>query len=127
MTLSWSAARAAAYAAGLAARPEPVEVPLAEAEGLTLATGLTTLSDLPAFPTSSVDGYATRGAGPWRVVGRVLAGSVPGDLSDGEAVEIATGAMVPTGTDQIIRVEESTVDSGVVSGRGRAVPEWREP
>jgi molybdopterin molybdotransferase len=107
--------------------PEPIEVPLDEADGLTLAIGLTTLTDLPAFPTSSVDGYATRGAGPWRVVGRVLAGSVPGDLSDGEAVEIATGAMVPTGTDQIIRVEESTVDSGVVSGRGRAVPEWREP
>jgi molybdopterin molybdotransferase len=121
-------ARAAAYAAGRAARPEPVDVPLAAADGLTLAAALTTLTNLPAFPTSSVDGYATRGDGPWRVVGRVLAGSVPEPLEEGRAVEIATGAMVPAGTEQIIRVEESTLDAdGRVHGRGRPTPEWREP
>jgi molybdopterin molybdotransferase len=126
--IAWTDARAAAFAAGRSARPEPVEVPLADADGLTLASALTTLTDLPAFPTSSVDGYATRGDGPWRVVGRVLAGSVPGPLDPGQAVEIATGAMVPVGTEQIIRVEESTLDAdGRVDGRGRATPEWREP
>jgi molybdopterin molybdotransferase len=126
--LAWTDARAAAYAAGRAARPDPVDVPLAAADGLTLAAAVTTLTDLPAFPTSSVDGYATRGDGPWRVVGRVLAGSVPGPLEPGQAVEIATGAMVPTGTEQIIRVEESTrLGDGRVDGRGRTTPEWREP
>jgi molybdopterin molybdotransferase len=126
--LAWSDARAAAFAAGRSARPDPVDVPLSAADGLTLAAALTTLTDLPAFPTSSVDGYATRGDGPWRVVGRVLAGSVPGPLDPGQAVEIATGAMVPTGTEQIIRVEESTLEAdGRVNGRARATPEWREP
>jgi molybdopterin molybdotransferase len=126
--LSWDAARTEAYAAGRAARPDPVEVPLTEAEGLTLATTLTTLTDLPAFPTSSVDGFATRGSGPWRLVGRVLAGSVPDPLGDGDAVEIATGAMVPGGTAQIIRVEDSrTEPDGRVNGQARPVPEWREP
>jgi len=126
--IAWTAARAAAFAAGQAVRPDPVELPLAEADGLTLAAPLTTLTDLPAFPTSSVDGYATRGGGPWRVVGQVLAGSVPGSLAAGQALEIATGAMVPAGTEQIIRVEESSIDAdGRVNGRGRPMPEWREP
>ncbi len=127
-SLSWSAARSAAYAAGRRAAPDPVEVPLAQADRLTLASALTTLTDLPAFPTSSVDGYATRGPGPWRVVGRVLAGSAPGPIADGEAVEIATGAMVPAGTEQIIRSEDaSSGPNDVVSGQPRPTPEWREP
>jgi molybdopterin molybdotransferase len=126
-SLGWLEARTAAYAAGQAAAVEPIEVPLAQADGLTLATALTTLTDLPAFPTSSVDGYAVRGPGPWRVAGRMLAGSVAGELRAGEAVEIATGAMVPPGTDQIIRVEDSTVDNdGRVDGRARPVPDWRD-
>jgi molybdopterin molybdotransferase len=126
--IAWSDARVAAYEAGRAARPEPTEVALAEADGLTLAAPLTTLTDLPAFPTSSVDGYATRGPGPWPVVGRILAGAVPEPLAVGTAVEIATGAMVPVGTEQIIRVEESTLDAdGRVGGQGRSTPEWREP
>src|SRR5262249_45237507 len=69
-----------------------------------------------------------RGPGPWRVVGRVLAGEVAGSLADGECVEIATGAMVPAGAEQIIRSEESTVDvDGRVNGEARPVREWREP
>src|SRR5262245_1548960 len=126
-TLAWPAARAAAYAAGRAAMPDAVDVPLADADGLTLASPLTTLTDLPAFPTSSVDGYATAGSGPWRVVGHVLAGSVPGPLDEGDAVEIATGAMVPDGTEQIIRVEDATLDGDRVSGSPRPLPEWRVP
>jgi molybdopterin molybdotransferase len=126
-SLDWSAARAAAHAAGRAARPDPVEVALDRADGLTLAAGLVTLTDLPAFATSSVDGYATRGAGPWRVVGRVLAGTVSAPLDEGDAAEIATGAMVPAGTDQIIRTEDATVGDGRVTGKPRPVPEWREP
>jgi molybdopterin molybdotransferase len=124
----WGKARAAAYAAGRATTLSPVDVPLARADGLTLARPLVTLTHLPAFPTSTVDGYATRGPGPWRVVGRVLAGEVAGSLADGECVEIATGAMVPTGAEQIVRSEESTVDAdGRVNGEARPVREWREP
>ncbi len=127
-TPTWVDARAAAYAAGRAAGRTPVTVDLADADGLTLAEPLVARTDLPAFPTSSVDGYATRGAGPWRVAGRVLAGEVAGALVDGECVEIATGAMVPAGAEQIIRTEESTVDAdGRVDGSARPLQEWREP
>ena len=62
-TVGWEQARAQVYAAGRAAALPPVDVPLADADGLTLAEPLTTLTDLPAFPTSSVDGWAVRGPG----------------------------------------------------------------
>ncbi len=127
-TLSWIAARAAAHVAGRAAAPAPVQANLADADGLTLATPLTTLTDLPAFPTSSVDGYATRGDGPWRITGQVLAGTVAPGIADGEAVEVATGAMVPAGTRQIIRLEDAELrQGGQVSGQARPIAEWREP
>lgn len=127
--IDWVSARALVHAAGLAAAPPPVEVPLAAADGRTLGAPLVTLTALPAFPTSSVDGWAVRGAGPWRAVGRVLAGGTAEPLTaDGTAVEIATGAMVPAGASAVIRVEESgrTAD-GLVTGVARGQREWREP
>jgi molybdopterin molybdotransferase len=127
--VDWAQARATTYAAGVAAAREPVDVPLAEADGLTLAEPVVTLTDLPAFPTSSVDGWAVRGPAPWRAIGRVLAGGAAPPLDeDGVAVEIATGAMVPAGATAVLRVEESTrTADGFVTGTIRSQPEWRQP
>src|ERR1043165_3266475 len=104
--MDWAAARAATHAAGRAAAPEPIMLSLEEADGLALAEPLITLTDLPAFSTSSVDGYAVRGDGPGPLGGRVLAGETVGALADGAAIEVATGAMVPTGTEHIVRIED---------------------
>ncbi|MGW5667522.1 molybdopterin molybdotransferase MoeA [Micromonospora sp. NPDC003776] len=125
----WEEARSRVYAVGRAAALPAVDRPIAEADGHTLAEPLTTRTDLPAFPTSSVDGWAVRGDGPWRVVGRVLAGQTPPPLDeDGSTAEIATGAMVPAGTTAILRVEESTrTPDGRVAGTPRPHQEWREP
>ncbi|MET8353528.1 molybdopterin molybdotransferase MoeA [Micromonospora sp. NPDC005206] len=124
----WEEARSRVYAVGLAAALPTLSRPLIDTDGLTLAEPLTARTDLPAFPTSSVDGWAVRGAGPWRVVGRVLAGNTPAPLSeDGTTVEIATGAMVPEGATAVLRVEESTTTDGLVSGTPRQTPEWRQP
>ncbi|MFC4149289.1 molybdopterin molybdotransferase MoeA [Micromonospora mangrovi] len=125
----WEEARSRVYAVGLAAALPAVNRGLADADGHTLAEPLTTRSDLPAFPTSSVDGWAVRGNGPWRVVGRVLAGNTPAPLAaDGITVEIATGAMVPEGADAILRIEDSTrTAEGLVAGTPRPAPEWRMP
>src|SRR4051812_38512610 len=126
MTVTWEAARVAAHAAGARHPVAAVEGPLDEADGATLAGPLLTRTDLPAFPTSSVDGWATRGPAPWRIVGRILAGSKADPLTeDGTCVEIATGAMVPEGTEQIVRIEDSTRDGGV-TGKARAAKEWRD-
>jgi molybdopterin molybdotransferase len=125
--VAWELARELVHAAGLAAAPAPVQVPLADADGLILAEPLRARTDLPAFPTSSVDGWAGRGEQPWRVVGRVLAGSPPAPLTeDGTTVEIATGAMVPTGADAVVRVEDSRrTEDGRIVGEPRPTPDWR--
>jgi molybdopterin molybdotransferase len=126
-SVPWPDARRAVHAAGVAAMRAPVTVPLVEAEGRTLAEPLTARAPMPAFPTSSVDGWAVRGAGPWRITGRVLAGSpAPALTADGTCVEIATGAMVPSGTSVIVRVEDSTVSGDEVAGEARAPHEWRD-
>jgi molybdopterin molybdotransferase len=127
-TVTWDAARVAAHAAGARQPARVIEVPLDDADGATLAGPLPTRTDLPAFPTSSVDGWATRGPAPWRIVGRILAGTRAGALADdGTCVEIATGAMVPEGTEQIVRVEDSArTGDGRVTGEARAAKEWRD-
>jgi molybdopterin molybdotransferase len=127
--VGWEQARSLAYAAGLAASAGAERIPLAAGDGRTLAEPLRALTALPAFPTSSIDGWAVRGSGPWRPVGRVLAGSTPPPLTDdGTCVEIATGAMVPTGAAALIRVEESATGAdGLVTGVPRPAPEWRLP
>ncbi|MDT5040409.1 MAG: molybdopterin molybdotransferase [Actinoplanes sp.] len=129
MSIEWEKARVCAYEAGRAAAGPVERAPLPLADGRTLAEPLLALTDLPAFPTSSIDGWAVRGAPPWRVTGRILAGHPASPLDeDGTCVEIATGAMVPAGTRALIRVEESTRDAaGLVSGVPRAIPEWRLP
>lgn len=127
--ISWEAARRVAWEAGRAVAPAPARAPLPETDHLTLAEPLVARTNLPAFPTSSVDGWAVRGEPPWRVTGRILAGAVPPPLAgDGECAEIATGAMVPAGTTAILRIEDSDRDSeDRVIGVPRDRPEWREP
>ncbi len=127
-TLPWSHARSAAFQAGAAKPLDVVDRALTDSDGTTLAEPLRTLTDMPAFPTSSIDGWAVRGGAPWRIVGRVLAGSIAEPLrQDGTCVEIATGAMVPEGAEAILRVEESAVTGDLVDGVPRADAEWRSP
>jgi molybdopterin molybdotransferase len=105
--VDWEHARALAYEAGRQAAGPAELISLPEADGRTLAEPLRALTDLPAFATSSIDGWAVRGPQPWRVVGRVLAGGVAPALDqDGDCVEIATGAMVPAGATALVRVED---------------------
>ncbi|MFE2555603.1 molybdopterin molybdotransferase MoeA [Streptomyces sp. NPDC059352] len=129
---AWPEARATAAEAGAAARAgqsarEPLTVPLGAALGRNLAGPLLALTDLPSFDTSAMDGWAVAGAGPWTVreEGAVLAGHAPAAvLADGEAVRIATGARVPTGTTAVIRSEHSRTE---LSGPGHSRTELSGP
>lgn len=112
---SFDAARATAYHAG---RPlPPTRLPLERAQGHTLASPLTALTDLPPFDSSAMDGWAVAGPGPWRLSegADVLAGHLaPEPLTDGKAVPIATGARVPDGTTAVVRFERGTVAGGLL-------------
>lgn len=101
----WDTARGLATTDALT--PELIGV--ADADGRTLAEDVRALTDLPAFDTSAMDGWAVAGPGPWTVVGEVLAGAAPDvDLRPGQAVVIATGAATPAGTTAILRTEHAT-------------------
>ncbi|MFJ8581060.1 molybdopterin molybdotransferase MoeA [Micromonospora sp. NPDC093277] len=101
----WTQARRLAH--DLASPLPAEEVPLASAAGRTLAAPLSARVPLPGFDNAAMDGYAVRGRGPWRVVDRVLAGRahVSSSLAEQTAVEIATGAPVPEGTERVVPYE----------------------
>ena len=96
-------------------------VPIFELDGRVLAQPLTAQCDLPSFDSSAMDGWAVCGAPPWLQVGDVRAG-VPFDgvLESGQAVRIATGAVVPRGASAVLRWEDATVDGNRIDGVVRA-------
>ena len=109
--LSWPRAREAARRAGRRTTAgEPLLLGLAQAHGHILAEPLAALTDLPAFDTSAMDGWAVSGPGPWRPTGRLLAGQPAAPLADGAAVEIATGAQLPPGATAVLRREHGRAD-----------------
>ena len=104
----WDEARAAL--AAVLRSLAPVRHVLAVCDGLVLAEDLVALCALPSFDTSAMDGWAVSGPGPWTVVGQSLAGRpVPGPLTAGQAVVIATGGVVPEGADAVVRSEDGEV------------------
>jgi molybdopterin molybdotransferase len=92
---------------------------LSTAAGRVLATDVTADRPYPPLPRSIRDGFAVRAAdfpGRVRVVGEVRAGEVfPRSLGPDEAVEIMTGAPVPSGADAVIMVEHAHHENGTVT------------
>ncbi|WP_232831981.1 molybdopterin molybdotransferase MoeA [Nocardiopsis sp. FIRDI 009] len=115
---SWREARETARRLGLELALAPREVPLEEALGAVLGDDVRALVGLPAYDASAMDGYAVAGEGPWRLVGTRLAGAPASrdGLRPGEAVEIATGAHVPKGTEAVLPYERATLAPGRVGG-----------
>jgi len=97
---------------------EPVLLPLSQAAGLILAEDIYATTDIPAFPQSSMDGYAFSFEG-WKkykrlkIAGEVAAGSNEKfTLTPANAVRIFTGAAVPAGADTVIMQEKIQVENG---------------
>jgi molybdopterin molybdotransferase len=95
------------------------EVPLDEALGRVLAAPLTSLTTLPPWDNSAMDGFALRSADArdgvtLRVIGEVAAGAAPSvTVEGGTAVRILTGAPVPPGADTVVPVEDTDAPAGV--------------
>jgi molybdopterin molybdotransferase len=89
-------------------------VRLLDALGRVLADDVYADRDLPAQPTSSMDGFAVRsadcGSAPvtLRLALDIPAGLMPSvALGPGEAARIMTGAVVPFGADAVVPVEQT--------------------
>ena len=92
------------------AAPLPIlHMPVAEALGYFLAEPLIARRTQPPADLSAMDGYAVRSAdlpGPWRIIGESACGHpYAGALGSGEAVRIATGALLPNGAETVLLQE----------------------
>lgn len=104
-----------------------------DALGFVLAEPLLSLTTLPPWDNSAMDGYAIRSSDvgdategrpvTLRVIGEVSAGAAAtAAVEPGAAIRIATGAPVPPGADAIVQVELTTPAdaAGTATGpRGR--------
>ena len=93
------------------ADPLPIEnVDVPAALGRYLAEPLIAKRTQPPADLSAMDGYAVlyeEMAGPWRVIGESAAGHpFGGEVRSGEAVRIATGALMPGGAGAVILQED---------------------
>ena len=109
---------------------EPLEserVKLEQARGRVLAEDIAAHLTQPPFDASAMDGYAVRAAdvatlpATLRLVGEALAGrGFDGEVKQGEAVRIFTGAPVPKGADTVVIQENTEAAPGVVTVKDAA-------
>ncbi|MBU4222453.1 MAG: molybdopterin biosynthesis protein [Euryarchaeota archaeon] len=101
------------------------EVKIQDASGLILAEDVFSEVDVPPFDRAAMDGFAVRASDTFkaredRPVSLKLAGSIlPGvnpdiQIKEGEAAEIATGAVMPAGADSVVMVEYTRMDRDVL-------------
>ena len=107
----------------------PQSVGLLDSLGMVLAEPVRADRDQPPFPRSTRDGFACRAAEiaaglPLKIIGSIRAGEAETiEVSSGQAVEIMTGAPVPSGADCVVMVEHVQRDLDTLRlspGRGMA-------
>jgi len=127
-TLSFADARACVIAKVTEHRLQPrIEtVSLADAAGRVLAEPIAADRDFPALTRSVRDGFAVRASdlpGELHIIGEVRAGDAfAAKVQPGQAVEIMTGAPVPTGADAVVMIEHVKVQGDRV-----AIPRTAHP
>jgi molybdopterin molybdotransferase len=105
---------------------EPIS--LRAARGRVLAEDVRSDRDVPPFANSAMDGYAVRAmdvreasaAQPvqLRVLGEIRAGAAPpASVQPQTALRIMTGAMIPEGSDAVVRIEDTAERDGMVEVR----------
>lgn len=101
------------------------DVPILDALGRVVASEIAAPRDVPHEDNSAMDGFAVRhedvkGASgrsgkPLTVVGESRAGKpFEGSISQGEAVSIMTGGVIPRGADTVVMFEHTSSGDGVV-------------
>ena len=95
------------------------QVPLADAAGRVLATGIRANVAVPPADNSSMDGYAIctedlKVSSKLPVGQRIPAGTAPPPLVAGSCARIFTGAEIPEGADAVVIQEDVRIEEGEV-------------
>lgn len=99
--------------------------------GIILGEDIISDVDMPALPTSRMDGYALRirDLQPGKyfpIIGSTMAGDFQGTLPNSESCcQIATGAPLPIGADCVIPFEDTIRDNDEITIRPHFVPDGR--
>lgn len=113
-------------------KPRVEIVPLTKCIGKVLAETIIADRDFPAFHRVSMDGIAIlhqaweTGRRSFRVAGTQAAGEEQKTLADPhQCFEVMTGAMLPAGSDTVIRYEDVEIRDGVAVPTTDAIKPWQ--
>lgn len=121
---SWDKARETA--SNLVGPTGTEELSISNSIDRVLAVDARALVQLPTYETSAMDGYVVAGSAPWKLIGEIKAGApYRGELHEGEALAIATGAVIPIGAFGVLRWENATVDGDLISGETTSRKDFR--
>ena len=73
----------------------------------------------PEFDIAAMDGFAVRCEDnyPLKISGSVYAGDSIAKINNGEAMAIATGAILPQGADTVLKIEDAQVRKDLLYGK----------
>lgn len=105
-----------------------------ECHNLILAENVYSEVDVPGFDRAAMDGYAVKASDTYGAeednpivlerVGELMPGEVKNiEISEGEAVEVATGALLPKGANAVVMIEFIDEENGEIYLRNSAAPD----
>jgi molybdopterin molybdotransferase len=96
---------------------EHVSIP--DSVGRELSEDIIADSMSPAFDIAAMDGFAVQicDSYPLRISGKVYAGDSIAKIKSGEAMAIATGALLPEGADAVLKIEDAEVKKDTIYGK----------
>lgn len=117
---SWEQVREFAYSFVHVGAVERVEViPLESGDKRVCAQNVTALTNLPFADSSSMDGWAVNGDGPWTLINAQ-------QLEENQACVVTTGSALPFGTQGIVRTEHGTVAGDQLSSNNASTGDIRK-
>ncbi|MFC1864936.1 gephyrin-like molybdotransferase Glp [Chloroflexota bacterium] len=104
-----------------------------DASGRVLAEDIVATLSIPSFNRAAMDGYAVKAKDTFNsgqfnpkvlnLIGELHAGETPQKrVNTGECLQIATGAMMPSGADAVVMVEDTEAENGRVKVFKSAYP-----
>ncbi len=113
---SWADARDLAYSIVPSGQIE--STPLDSCDRRVCASNLVALTDLPFAETSSMDGWAVNGTGPWTLTDAE-------QLEGNETSVVTTGAALPLGTQAIVRTENGMLTGNQLTSESASADDIR--